>query len=430
MMLSWFALATASFGQTATTNTPTNVTPTTATLNGQVNAGGNPQNVTFQLGLSTDASGTYSLTAPTASPATVSGSSATSVSGAVTNLTAGTQYKYRVNIESGGTTINGTDVSFTTPTASVTTGNASSITSVSATLNGTATPTVGTVTNIRFEYGVTTAYGATVNASQTTATTANTAVTGSAVSLSANTTYNFRVIGTDSLGNQIVGQNATFNTLTTSGGDGDGGGGTPSQGGGAGILVYDLNFKHIAGFGIDFFEDGYVVVPATGGDGSVIFLGSDKGKRVYTRQEGVKFFTARTRSERYSVITMTGTTGAAVSMQAYGKADDKLKAEGKDYIITVKAARTMQGLAQAAYDESKASTAPVDGTLGFVEFSEMKLSLNSRETDRANDQARTVDSTTDNLVDIVEKQRGYVELELTTTSDTTTDTDTDADTSN
>lgn len=406
-VISSLALATASFAQSATTNPATNVARTTATLNGTANGGGNTENVTFQIGTDTS----YGGTAPTASPSTVTGSTNTAVTGSATGLTPGTLYHYRIVVGS----INGSDVTFTTPTVTVTTLAATSITSTSAVLNGTVNAFGTTASNVGFDYGTTTSYSnrATASVNPVTGST-DTAVTATITNLNPSTTYHFRLTGGDGTGADF-----TFTTTASSGGGGSGG--TPTQGGGAGILVYDLKFKHIAGFGIDFFEDGYVVVPATGGDGSVIFLGSENGKRVYTRQEGVKFFPARTRDERYSVITMTGTTGATVSMQAYGKADDKLKAAGKDYVITVKAARTMQGLAQAAYDESKSTTLPTDGTMGFVEFTEMKLSLNTHETNSANEQARTVDSTMDNLEDIAKNQKGYTALELTTTTDTTND---------
>lgn len=54
----------------------------------------------------------------------------------------------------------------------------------------------------------------------------------------------------------------------------------------------------------------------------------------------------------------------------------------------MKTARTLHGIAQAAYDESTATTKPTNGTLGFVEFSEMKLVLDESETSRVNDNSR------------------------------------------
>lgn len=224
----------------------------------------------------------------------------------------------------------------------------------------------------------------------------------------------FRAKFTNSISSATT--NAAKLTVTTTGGGGDGGGGVDNTGGNsAGVLVYNMNFKHVAGFGIDFFKDGYVVVPATGGDGEVIFLGEEKGKRIFSRQSGVKFFFANTRNENYTVIAMAGSSGASLSVQAYGKADDKLKAKGPNYTLTVKSARTMHGLAQAAFDESKATTVPTDGSLGFVEFAETKLVLDQGETDDANERSLTATQKTASLVDAV-KKRGYNELTLTSSS--------------
>lgn len=189
-----------------------------------------------------------------------------------------------------------------------------------------------------------------------------------------------------------------------------------------GVLVYDLKFKHLAGFGIDFFEDGYVVLPATGGTGEVVFLGRDHGKRIYSKQTGVKAFPAYTRDDKFTVVTMTGSSGASLSMHAYGKSDDKIKASTPTVSISVHGARTLHGLAQAALDESSSTTKAADGTSGFVEFAEMKLSLNEEETAKANDRSLSV---TDAMKVLVTKvsARGYSELKLTT-STTTTDSST------
>jgi hypothetical protein len=185
-----------------------------------------------------------------------------------------------------------------------------------------------------------------------------------------------------------------------------------------GVLVYGLNFKHLAGFGIDFFEDGYVVAPATGGTGEVLFLGRDHGKRIYSHQTGVKFFPAYTRDDKFTVVTMTGSASASLSMNAYGKADDKVKAKTPNVSITVNAARTMHGLAQAALDESTSTTKATDGTSGFVEFSEMKLAIDDGETSDANDKSLSVADTMKALITKATR-RGYSELKLTTTTTTT-----------
>ena len=94
---------------TVTTNAASSVETTTVTLNGTVNANGSSTTVTFEYG-TTVAYGT----SVTAAESPVTGSSNTSVSKAISGLTANTTYHYRVvGVNAGGTT-NGTDQTFTT----------------------------------------------------------------------------------------------------------------------------------------------------------------------------------------------------------------------------------------------------------------------------------------------------------------------------
>jgi predicted outer membrane repeat protein len=108
---------------TVTTGTASSITPTTATLGGSVNANGADTTITFQYRLSTGDGSSLSGT-----PATVSGTSATAVSAAITDLTCNTTYDFRVIGVSSSGTVNGSDASFTTsacPALSVSKGAAS-----------------------------------------------------------------------------------------------------------------------------------------------------------------------------------------------------------------------------------------------------------------------------------------------------------------
>ena len=100
---------------TATTNAATSITATGATLNGSINANNASTTVTFEYGLDTS----YGITI-TAVESPVTGSSATSVSKAISGLAAGTTYHYRVTGINAGGTANGSDQSFTTPKQSQT----------------------------------------------------------------------------------------------------------------------------------------------------------------------------------------------------------------------------------------------------------------------------------------------------------------------
>ncbi len=96
----------------------------------------------------------------------------------------------------------------------VTTNAATNVASSSATLNGTVNPN-GLTTTVHFEYGTTTNYGSTTaNQSYTGNTThsASANITG----LSPNTTYHFRLVGTNN-GGTSHGSDRTFTTLSATG---------------------------------------------------------------------------------------------------------------------------------------------------------------------------------------------------------------------
>ena len=106
------------------------------------------------------------------------------------------------------------------------TGLASTVYATSAVLNGTVSPN-GLTTTYYFEYGTTTAYGL-VTASWTTD--ADASVSETVGGLSAETTYHYRLVATNSSGTSY-GPDRSFQTASTdpapssSGGGGGGGGG-------------------------------------------------------------------------------------------------------------------------------------------------------------------------------------------------------------
>jgi len=96
-----------------TTTAATSITASAATLNGTVNANGLSTNVTFQYGLTTGYGSTV-----TALQSPVTGTTVMPVSAGITGLTPNTLYHYRcVGVNSGGT-VNGNDMTFTTPMSS------------------------------------------------------------------------------------------------------------------------------------------------------------------------------------------------------------------------------------------------------------------------------------------------------------------------
>ena len=95
----------------ATTLAATALKDTGATLNGNVNANGFSTAVSFEFGLTTE----YG-TSVAATPASLSSATATAVSGTRSGLLSGTTYHYRVVAASGGGTVKGEDMTFTTTT--------------------------------------------------------------------------------------------------------------------------------------------------------------------------------------------------------------------------------------------------------------------------------------------------------------------------
>ncbi len=191
------------------TTAATGIAATAATLNGTINANNSSTTVTFDYGLTL----AYGTTVPGV-PSPVNGSIVTPVSAAISGLLPGTLYHYRVNGTYSGGTVNGGDMTFTTPALAptVVTNAATGITQTGATLNGTVTAN-GASTAVTFNYGLTVAYGSTVPGipSPVTGNTA-TAVSATLTGLIINTTYHYQVCGVNSVGS-TCGNDMTFTTV-------------------------------------------------------------------------------------------------------------------------------------------------------------------------------------------------------------------------
>src|SRR5205807_1659524 len=132
-------------------------------------------------------------------------------------LSPGTPYHFRIVASNAGGTGSGTDKTFTTlpnpPSAK--TATASALTQTSATLNGTVNPNGGAVSDCRFEYGSTSAYGSSVPcASLPGSGTAAVAVSAEVEGLAPNSTYHFRIVASnaDASGS---GEDQTFTTIAS-----------------------------------------------------------------------------------------------------------------------------------------------------------------------------------------------------------------------
>ncbi len=94
---------------TVTSSAATSVTATGATLNGTINANGATSAASFSYGLTTSYGSSVAAT-----PSSVTGTSATSISAAVSSLSPNTQYNFRAVATVGSTPTNGANASFYT----------------------------------------------------------------------------------------------------------------------------------------------------------------------------------------------------------------------------------------------------------------------------------------------------------------------------
>ncbi len=138
------------------------------------------------------------------------------MSAAVSGLTANTTYHFRISATNAGGTSKGSDETLKTlPNApTVVTKPASPVAQTTATLNATVNPEGGTVSDCKFEYGTTTAYGSTAScASLPGSGTSPVAVSAAVTGLTANTTYHFRISATNPSGTS-KGADETLKTLS------------------------------------------------------------------------------------------------------------------------------------------------------------------------------------------------------------------------
>ena len=213
------------------------------------------------------------------------------------------------------------------------------------------------------------------------------------------------------------------------------------------VVVYSVDFKHESGFNLEFFEGGYFVAPALGGQGTFILTSIVNGRRTLTSSAGTGnfFHGVDEKGKRITVVSATGGDGATsnASYLAFGDVTGTIEVVTPLANFKLKVARKLKGQALAAGDESgtttttdptttdttatdattTSTTSSSDGTVGFANISSMTLSFNDGETRKANEKEQTADEAATALATSL-KQRGYVEASTTTGTDTGTDTGT------
>jgi hypothetical protein len=199
------------------TEAATNITRTTATLNGSFEGTNEDTHYYFEWGLNAPAYGNVTASPPGDDAGITVGP--TNVSSGVTGLAAGVTYHFRVVAENSLGVSKAEDRTFTTSPAvkSVTTEPASDVLPGSATLHGSLDPD-GFATTFYFEWGTDTTYGSTepLPPGDPVGTTAPgiTPVSASIAGLAPGTTYHYRLVGKNSF-DATEGQDQAFTTPQT-----------------------------------------------------------------------------------------------------------------------------------------------------------------------------------------------------------------------
>jgi DNA-binding beta-propeller fold protein YncE len=196
----------------ATTEAASEVTATTAKLNGTVNPEGSSTSYYFEWGKTT------SYGSKTSEVSAGSGTSAVTASASLNGLEASQAYHFRL-VAKGATTVEGADKEFTAlkKAPKATTEAATEVKATSAKLNGTVNPE-GVATSYYFEYDTSeykgeATHGTKIPASPKSAGSgaSNVAVSESPSGLSANTTYHVRLVAESEAG-KAYGEDKSFKT--------------------------------------------------------------------------------------------------------------------------------------------------------------------------------------------------------------------------
>jgi len=198
----------------AVTSAVTGLSSTGATLNGMVNAKTVASTVIFEYGTTTAYGQTIAAT-----PSAITGSTNTTVSAALTGLTANVTYNYRVKVTYGtSSTVTGNNLTFTTNVSNLipvpVTYDALDLSATTARLKGRVNPK-NSETTVVFEYGTTTAYGSSVATDQGKINGAKDSLVYTTLgALTPNTIYHYRVKATNQFGT-ATGADKLFMTKAT-----------------------------------------------------------------------------------------------------------------------------------------------------------------------------------------------------------------------
>jgi hypothetical protein len=188
-----------------TTKAASNLTSTSARLNGTVNPNGQATTYYFEYGPSTS----YGSKTPSATAGSRKGN--VGVSATISGIGAGVYHFRLVASNPSGTTF-GSDLTFGSAGPPVVlTGSAQGASTSGATLTGSVNPS-GNAATWWFEYGPTTSYGSKTSSKSAGSGTAATGVSAAITKLTAGTTYHYRLVAQSRAGT-TNGSDVTFTTI-------------------------------------------------------------------------------------------------------------------------------------------------------------------------------------------------------------------------
>jgi hypothetical protein len=206
------------FGPTATfpdvtTGAASQITDTTAHLDGTINPDG--VNADYQFEYGTDTS--YGSVAPAAPVAAGNGSSDVAASADPTGLTPGTTYHFRLNGTNVNGTVNGGDSTFTTFAApTITNVHTLDVTTATGTVGATITPGFDPDATYHIEFGTTNAYGSTTPDANLADANDPEDIQVQLNGLSPNTTYHYKVVASNVI-DTVDSPDRTFTTYGPAG---------------------------------------------------------------------------------------------------------------------------------------------------------------------------------------------------------------------
>ena len=199
---------TAFVGPTVSTDPATDITTTSATLNGQVDPGGIQSSYRYEYGLDTN----YGSTTDPVDAG--SGTGASSAPQEVAGLDPNTTYHYRIVGSNSSGPILGEDQSFTTVAAPPVVGSAAevlAITPTSVRVHGSVDPN-HSATSFHVEYGTSTSYGSATADESAGDSPADTPVDTSLTGLAPGTLYHYRIVADNGTPGAAPGPDGTFIT--------------------------------------------------------------------------------------------------------------------------------------------------------------------------------------------------------------------------